>query len=297
MTARTADVTVVVATRNRRHELRATLSQLAALSEPPPVIVVDNGSEDGTADEVHGLGGVELVELDANHGPYARTVGATVARSELVAFSDDDSWWSDGSLQRAASVFAANPSLGLLAARVLVGPESRLDPVSATMASAAQESPPGPPVLGFLACGAIVRRDAFLQVGGFRYESFGGEEALLAIDLAARGWRLAYVGDVVAHHHPSAIRDSRDRAASVMCNDLRTAWLRRRPGHIVRLTADVTAQALYEPAAREALRRFARRLPSTIRGRRRVDTDLERRLAALGAPGQMRAVRRPDVTR
>jgi GT2 family glycosyltransferase len=296
---RRADVTVVVATRNRRRELRVTLAKLAALSESPRVIVVDNGSQDGTADEVRGFEGVELVELGANRGAYARTVGAALAQSELVAFSDDDSWWRDGSLRRAAGVFAAHPALGLLAARVLVGPGERLDPVSAMMESAGRESPPGPAVLGFLACGAVVRRDAFLQAGGFRHESVGGEEALLAIDLAAQGWLLAYVRDVVAHHHPSRMRDGHERATTVIYSELRTAWLRRRPKHVVRLTAAVVAQAVHRRHARRALGQFVHDLPFIIRNRRPVDANLERRLSALCARrSQMRAgpARRPIVT-
>jgi hypothetical protein len=58
----------------------------------------------------------------------------------------------------------------VLAARVLVGPDRRRDPVCDEMA----HSPlgraadlPGPSVLGFIACGAVVRRSAFLEVGGF----------------------------------------------------------------------------------------------------------------------------------
>jgi GT2 family glycosyltransferase len=83
-------------------------------------------------------------------------------------------------------------------------------------------------VLGFVACGAIVRRSAFLEVDGFhpRY-GVGGEEALLALDLAAAGWGCAYVPDITAHHHPSPRRDP-DRRRSVMVrNDLWTTMLRR----------------------------------------------------------------------
>ena len=40
--------TVVIATRNRGPELGRTLERLARLPERPPVVVVDNGSEDGT---------------------------------------------------------------------------------------------------------------------------------------------------------------------------------------------------------------------------------------------------------
>jgi hypothetical protein len=41
-------VTVVIATRDRRDELLTTLGHLRALPERPPVIVVDNGSTDGS---------------------------------------------------------------------------------------------------------------------------------------------------------------------------------------------------------------------------------------------------------
>jgi hypothetical protein len=49
-------------------------------------------------------------------------------------------------------------------------------------------------VLGFLACAAVLRREAFRQVGGFNPAlHMYGEEDLLAMDLAAAGWRLSYV--------------------------------------------------------------------------------------------------------
>ena len=51
---------------------------------------------------------------------------------------------------------------------------------------------PGPSILGFLACAVVVRRSAFLDVGGFDdVVFFGGEEERVALDLAAAGWGLA----------------------------------------------------------------------------------------------------------
>ena len=45
-------VTVVLATMDRRDTVLTTLDHLAALPERPPVVLVDNGSTDGTADAV-----------------------------------------------------------------------------------------------------------------------------------------------------------------------------------------------------------------------------------------------------
>ena len=132
-----------------------------------------------------------MIESRRPLGSAARTLGVAAAGTPLVAFSDDDSWWAPGALERAARAFETYPRLGLLAARIVVEPGGRLDPTSRAM----RESPlacelalPGPPVLGFLACGAVARRSAVLECGGFhpRY-GFGGEEHLLAVDLAAAG--------------------------------------------------------------------------------------------------------------
>jgi GT2 family glycosyltransferase len=143
------------------------------------------------------------------------------------ASSDDDSWWEPGSLTRAADLFAAFPRLGLLAARILVGPERRLDPTSALMRGPAPPSLPGPRVSGFLACGAIVRRSAFLAAGGF-CERFliGSEEELLAIDLDRGGWDLCYDERLLAVHVPHQ-GDRGPRSWLSRRNALWTSWLRR----------------------------------------------------------------------
>jgi GT2 family glycosyltransferase len=164
-------VAVVIATRNRGPELLGTLTRLRALHEQPPIVVVDNGSTDGTAELVRAHHpDVQVVGLRRNRGAAARTVGARLVDSPYVAFSDDDSWWAPGALGQAAELLDRHPRLAVLAARVLVGPDRRRDPVCDEMA----HSPlgraadlPGPSVLGFIACGAVVRRSAFLEVGGF----------------------------------------------------------------------------------------------------------------------------------
>jgi GT2 family glycosyltransferase len=209
-------ITVVVITRNRRERLVRTLSRLTSLPERPPVVVVDNASDDGTPDVVRSrFPDVRVVALPANQGALARTVGVRAATTPYVAFSDDDSWWAAGALSRAADHFDAAPRLGLLASRVVVEPGGAVDPVCRQMAAsplAPAPDLPGPAVLGFVACGSVVRRRAFLQVGGFHpVIFFAGEETVLALDLAAAGWGLAYVDEVTAHHQPEAGSERRGR--------------------------------------------------------------------------------------
>ena len=202
------DVSVVVASRNRRAELLATIPRHEA-----PVVLVDNASTDGTAAAVRQAHPeVTVLALDRNEGAYARTRGVARAGTPFVAFADDDSWWAPGDLARAVAIMRAHPRLAVLNARILVGPEERLDPVCTEMAASPLGTPPdlpGPALLGFVACGALVRTDAFDAVGGFdSVVRFPGEEERLALDLAAAGWGLAYVDSVTVHHHPSPRRDA-----------------------------------------------------------------------------------------
>jgi GT2 family glycosyltransferase len=220
-------VTTVVMTRNRWPDLCRSLRHHSG-----PVIVVDNASDDGSPRLVEErFPDVQVVRLDRNRGAVARNEGVARAATPYVAFADDDSWWASGALDRAVEHFEAAPRLGLLAARVLVGEENRLDPVSVAM----REAPlgqvpglPGPSVLGFLACGAVVRRDAFLEADGFDdVVEMHGEEERLAWDLRDHGWWLAYADDVVAHHHPSRSSRSSDTGARLHRNRLLSAAMRR----------------------------------------------------------------------
>lgn len=247
---------------------------------------MDNASTDGTAEAVReGLPTVRLVALDRNIGCAARNVAAQTTDAELVAFSDDDSWWAPGALASAARCFAAHPRLGLLAARILVGPQERLDPTCAQMRNSplpARADLPGRPILGFVACGAVVRRAAFLAAGGFCDEFLiGAEEDLLAWDLAAGGWDLAYVDDVVAHHHPSPVRDASARRRRTIRNDLWTTWLRRPLGTAVRHTAATATAATRDPANRSGLLDALRHGGWVLARRRRLPGPVEARLRLL----------------
>ena len=272
------DITVVVATRNRRVQLLSTLARHEA-----SVIVVDNASTDGTSQAVrHAYPAIKVIDMPVNAGAAARNVGVRYAGSRYVAFADDDSYWAAGALRRAVQLLDASPRTGLLTARVLVGEEARIDPTSVAMRDAPlglDADLPGPSVLGFLGCAAIVRRDAFWSVGGFN-ERLGiyGEEQLLAWDLAAAGWGLVYIDDLVVCHHPlPAGRSPVARQVQQERNGLLTALLRRRPAAIGRRCGSL----IRTDTGRRALVRALRELPWVLRARRANQAWLETRIEML----------------
>jgi GT2 family glycosyltransferase len=250
-----ADVTVVVASRNRRTDLLASLPRHEA-----PVILVDNASTDGTVEAVRASHpDVTVLPQTRNLGAEGRTVGVARAGTPFVAFADDDSWWGPGELGRAVTIMRAHPRLAVLVARVLVGPEQRLDPVCAEMAASPLGAPPdlpGPALLGFIACGALVRTEAFTAVGGFDpVVRFPGEEERLALDLAAAGWGISYVDSVTVHHHPSPARHSpAERQAAIWRSRLLTAVMRLPWTDVLRVVREaVAAGASGRAGVRQAL--------------------------------------------
>jgi GT2 family glycosyltransferase len=225
-------VTAVVLTHDRRDEVLRTIACLAAVPEQPNILVVDNGSSDGTASHIASqYPDVTLIRLERNIGAAARNIGLRRASTPYVALCDDDTWWSAGSLQRAAAVLDAHRSVALVTAKVLVGPEQIEDSTCRLMEASplprASELP-GPAILGFLAGASLVRRTALLDAGGFEPKFFlGGEEALLTYDLAEAGWTLLYLSSAVVHHFPSPSRHVADRRRNLLRNALWVAWMRR----------------------------------------------------------------------
>jgi GT2 family glycosyltransferase len=290
-------VGVVVLTHNRMADLAVTLAAMCALAERPRLVVVDNASRDGTSELVRTrFPDVELVRLERNAGAAGRNAGVARLDTTYVAFCDDDAWWAPGSLASAAAMLDAHPALGLVCGRVLVGKEARIDAASAAMAaSPLPPTPglPGRPILGFLCAASMLRREVFVGVGGFEPRFFlGGEEELLALDLAAAGWALAYVPDVVVHHHPSPRRDSTGRRSLLLRNALWVAWLRLRMPAALRRSLAVLDRT---HSRREQLGAVVAALvaaPWILRRRRVVPVYIEEALRGLDGSGYAERRRR-----
>jgi GT2 family glycosyltransferase len=216
-------ITQVVVTRDRWAQLSTSLARIRAGWPDTALIVVDNASAWPAPAPLAAAPGVRLLRSDRDLGPAARNLGARRAQTELVAFCDDDAWWEAGSLAIAAGRLARTPGLGGVVGRVLVEPGARLDPVSAAHERDGI-------VVGFLATALVVRREAFLGVGGYHERlGFGGEEDLLAMRFLSAGFELLYEPRAVLHHRPAARTGATTlgRERTMARNALWTAWLRR----------------------------------------------------------------------
>ncbi|MEV4685715.1 glycosyltransferase family 2 protein [Streptomyces kurssanovii] len=290
-------ITVVVITHNRRQELLRTLGELARLPERPPVIVTDNASTDGTAEAVRRLHpDVRLLTPGSNLGAVGRNLAVRHVRTPYVAFCDDDSWWEPGSLSRAGDLLDRHERLAVVTARIVVEPGGREDPIVAELRDSPLRGPawlPGPALGSFLAGASVLRVEAFAAAGGFSERLWlGGEEELLATDLATLGWWLTYDEALTVHHAPSAARDATGRRVDGLRNTLWFCWLRRPVVPAARRTLHLARTVPHDRASLRAFGAALAGLHWVVRERKVVPPAVERRLSLLEESQRHSAARR-----
>ncbi|HEY2523389.1 MAG TPA: glycosyltransferase [Streptosporangiaceae bacterium] len=290
-------VTVVIITRNRRAELDRTLGQLAGLPEHPAIIVVDNGSGDGTAAHVrwhHPR--VRLIAARANLGAVGRNLALRRVTTPYVAFCDDDTWWEPGALTQAADALDAHPDVASVTARIVVEPGGTDDPITPELAGSplpGRPGLPGPALLSIMAGASVLRAQAFRAAGGFSPRLWlGGEEELLCADLVAGGHWLCYLPAAVVHHQASTLRDPARRRGLGIRNTLWFTWLRRPAVPALRRTAELATTVPRDRTSVAAFGAALRGLPWVLRERRPVPPRVEAWIQLLDAPRRASAARR-----
>ena len=108
-------VSCIVPVYNGEEFLAEALDSIIAQSEPPfEIIVVDDGSTDGTPEVTRRYGERIRYQRQENAGPAAaRNAGLEIANGELIAFLDADDLWHAEKLARQSARFIARPELGI----------------------------------------------------------------------------------------------------------------------------------------------------------------------------------------
>lgn len=211
------EAAVYIPNYNGAPHIERTLRSLAAQSRPLPVIVVDNGSSDGSAALVRErFPEVEVLELGRNlgFGPALNRAVAERPAERLVLLNSDvecEPRFLEALLERlgegvqsVAGVLLQErdprliDSAGVVADTTLMGFDYlHGEPAAAALTAAAPLGPTGG--------AALYRREAFAAVGGFDERIFLYYEDLdLALRLAAAGGRCALAGEARALHAYSA---------------------------------------------------------------------------------------------
>jgi glycosyltransferase involved in cell wall biosynthesis len=202
---------VVVPTRERRPLLAVALEALRRQPGAPPfeLIVVDDGSTDGTGELLAGLAaaGAVVPVRGSGRGPAAaRNAGIARARGGTIAFTDDD---CEVGADWVARLHARLVETGAAAVggRVVAAAEATL-PARISQAitnGVVRALNSGNGEARFLTSNNVAyRASALREAGPFdeRYIAAGGEERALHERLRARGGRLVYDAAIVVRHRP-----------------------------------------------------------------------------------------------
>ena len=210
----TATVTFVVPCRDGGPRLGALVAELLPYGE---VIVVDDGSADGSAERGR-RAGAGVVANTGEPGPAgARNFGSELARTEFVAFVDADCRARGDWARPLAALLEADRGLALVAPRIrgTAGPGrlARWERTQSPLDMGAEGGLVGPGRrVSFLPSAALVaRRSALADLGGFDPGLRFGEDVDLVWRAVAAGWSVRYAPEVEVEHPARATLGARAR--------------------------------------------------------------------------------------
>lgn len=230
-----SSLSIVIPTKDRVAALTETLGAIERQSVAGvkvEAIVVDNGSGDGTVEEVRARSGastmpLRLLEHPAGGPAAARNAGAAVASGEILLFLGDDTEpAATDLLQTHLDLHAARPgeTYGVLG-RITWTPRKPVTPFMRWLENGGPQFHFGRLAAGpvdaafyFYSSHASVKRSLFERVGGFdaRFPTAAIEDTELGVRLAEAGLELDYHPELlVLHDHPTTPAQSLRRSIAV----------------------------------------------------------------------------------
>jgi GT2 family glycosyltransferase len=214
-------VSVIIITWNNKQYLFTCLEKLAAQTFCDfEVIIIDNGSSDGTLD---GLGeryptlNLKIERLDTNYGfAVANNVGARIAQGQWLALLNADAFPEPEWLERLLEVAVTIPNAFFASRQIQANALNILDGEGDTyhISGLVWRRNYGLPVrdkyeieeiFSPCAAAALYPRDTFIELGGFDEDYFAYQEDVdLGFRFRVQGGRSFYVPEAVVYHAGSA---------------------------------------------------------------------------------------------
>jgi GT2 family glycosyltransferase len=230
-------LSIIIPTFNGANRISKCLQALIRQSDGrnAELIVVDDGSQDGTVAVVAQFPKVRLIS-QANCGPAsARNRGAHDACGDLILFTDDDCEPAPGWLDAMLRPFDDPEVVGVKGAY-----RTRQKPLVARFVQAEYEDRyrlmSRTVDIDFVdTYSAAFRRSRFLEIGGYdtEFPTACAEDIELSYRMSARGWKLRFVPDAIVYHqHPdSLVRYSKKKFKFAFW---RVLAVRKNPGKAVK---------------------------------------------------------------
>ncbi len=198
---------VVAIGRNEGDRLKRCLTSV--IGGDIPVIYVDSGSTDGSVEAARALG-AQVVELDMSR-PFtmARGRNAGFARLEqldpdvrFVQFVDGDCEIAPGWLERGLATLVSRPDAAIVGGRR----RERYPDQSIynRLADLEWDSPIGE--VKYCGGDAMIRAEAFRQIGGYNAELIAGEDPDLAVRIRQHGWIILRIDAEMTLHDMAMTR-------------------------------------------------------------------------------------------
>jgi glycosyltransferase involved in cell wall biosynthesis len=185
-------VGVVIPVRNGRRTIAAAIRSVCD-QRPTPVdiVVIDGGSEDGSAALAATFPGVRVIAQAGRGLAAARNQGLRAVTGEMIAFCDSDDCWTVGALAARLNHLAAEPGCDAvigLAEKILIDGDA---------ATPQQASQLGRIVPGYTPGALMARREAFEIVGQFDERLVIGADSDWFVRLAQSDVRLEVLTTLV----------------------------------------------------------------------------------------------------
>lgn len=210
-------VSIIILNFNGRKILRKCLLNLNSLSYPKyEVIVVDNGSSDGSVEMVKNLfPNVKLIENKENLGfAEGNNVGAKVARGKYIAFLNNDAFPTPGWLQKLVGTAEKDPKIAIVGSKIYRYGSKKIEsagaiityPLGVAPGRGAGERDKGKyseveEVAYVGGAALLIRKDVFEKLGGFDSLYFCyHEETDLCWRARLAGYKVIYDPDAIVYH-------------------------------------------------------------------------------------------------
>ncbi len=191
-------ISVVVSTYNRIAYLKKCIDSLLKLNfDNFEIIIVNDGSTDGTGDYLNGLGNnkIRVVHHKENLGlSAARNSGIKASKYDIIAFTDDDCLVEENWLKNISQGFA-DDNIGFVIGQVFYIREGYKGYFPERLVRNIGAAWP-------MGCNIAYRKKVFEKIGYFEdiFFKYGNEDSEMAIRAVARGFAFARCPAAVAYH-------------------------------------------------------------------------------------------------